>query len=192
MVRLNICIDIDGTITDPFYWLDLANYYFNKNLKEDDVKEYEIYKVLGVSEEEYNKFYDMYSELIHFRAKPREFASKVLKDISQKHNIYYVSAREPKLMNITEKWLKRYNFPKGEVYLLGTHNKIQKAKELRCDIFIEDRYENAVQLAKEGFKVLLIDCPYNRKPLKEGIYRVFNWEQIHEIIELIEKEKEIA
>ncbi|MCX7903154.1 MAG: hypothetical protein N2486_01455 [Caloramator sp.] len=192
MRRFNICIDIDGTITDPFYWLDLANYYFDKDVKEDDVKEYEIYKVLNISQEEYNKFYRMYSELIHFRARPREFASEILKDISQKHNIFYVSAREQRLMNITEKWLKKHAFPKGEIYLLGSHNKIQKAKDLKCDIFIEDRYENAVDLANEGFEVLLIDCPYNRKPLKEGIQRVYNWEQIHEMIELIEKEREIA
>ncbi len=35
MKNLNICIDIDGTITDPYYWLNITNKYFNKNITEE-------------------------------------------------------------------------------------------------------------------------------------------------------------
>ena len=48
--------------------------------------------------------------------------------------------------------------------LLGSHDKVAKAYEFCCDIFIEDRYENAVQLSSHGFNVLLIDCYYNQGP----------------------------
>ncbi|SEF87837.1 hypothetical protein SAMN05660865_01240 [Caloramator fervidus] len=191
MKRLNICVDIDGTITEPFYWLELANYYFKKNIKEEDIKEYEIHKVLGITEEEYNKFYEVYDEVIHFTAKPRKGAVDVLNKLSKNHNIYYVSARHPKLMDITKAWLDINNMPKGNIYLLGSHDKVQKAKDLNCDVFIEDRYENAVDLAKNGFKVLLIDCSYNKKPLIKGIERVYNWEQILDII-TSETEEKIA
>lgn len=30
MNNLNICIDIDGTITEPYYWLEISNKYFKK------------------------------------------------------------------------------------------------------------------------------------------------------------------
>lgn len=30
MNNLNICIDIDGTITEPYYWLDISNKSFHK------------------------------------------------------------------------------------------------------------------------------------------------------------------
>lgn len=43
MNYLNICIDIDGTITDPYYWLDFANSYFNLNVTKDMVTQYELY-----------------------------------------------------------------------------------------------------------------------------------------------------
>lgn len=56
------------------------------------------------------------------------------------------------------------------------------AKKLESDIFIDDWYENAVQLSKNGFKVLLIDTNYNRMPLNENIIRVFNWNEIYEIV----------
>jgi len=192
MKKLNICVDIDGTITEPFYWLKLANYHFNKHVREEEIKEYEIDKVLGISVEDYNKFYEKYFETLHLNSKPRIGASVVLNGISKLHNIYYVSAREQRLKGITLDWLKKYNMPLKEIYLLGSHYKVQKAKELNCDLFIEDRYENAVELANAGIDVILIDCSYNRKPLVKGIIRVFNWEQIWEIIISLEKQKEIA
>jgi len=49
MKNLNICIDIDGTITDPYFWLNIANKYFNKNVTIDKVTEYEIDKVMGIT-----------------------------------------------------------------------------------------------------------------------------------------------
>jgi uncharacterized HAD superfamily protein len=80
---------------------------------------------------------------------------------------------------VTIKWLKSRKFPEKEVYLLGSHYKVDKAKELGCDVFIEDRCENALDLFSAGFKVLLIDCYYNRMPLPKGIIRVKNWDEIH-------------
>jgi uncharacterized HAD superfamily protein len=37
MKNLNICIDIDGTITEAYYWLDLCNQYFNKKIEKKEV-----------------------------------------------------------------------------------------------------------------------------------------------------------
>ncbi len=43
-------------------------------------------------------------------------------------------------------------------------------------------YKNALQLSENGFKVLLIDTNYNRMPLNKNIIRVFNWNEIYEIV----------
>ncbi|MFT9498194.1 hypothetical protein [Anaerosolibacter sp.] len=67
--------------------------------------------------------------------------------------------------------------------MLGSHYKVNQAKELGCDIFIEDRYENAIQLALAGFEVLLMDCNYNRLPLIPGITRVYDWKEVYKVIE---------
>ncbi len=42
MDNLNICIDIDGTITEPYYWLEISNKYFKKNIKPEDITVYNI------------------------------------------------------------------------------------------------------------------------------------------------------
>lgn len=182
-MKLNVCIDIDGTITEPYYWLESANEYFGKNIKPSEVTKYDIHEVLNVPREDYLKFYELHGKQMHIESEPRQDAKRILSKLNQLHNISYVTARDTKLKEITTEWFDIHGLPQAQLYLLGTHYKVDKAKELNCDIFIEDRYENAIQLAIAGFKVLLIDCYYNRKPLIPGVIRVFNWKDIYEVIE---------
>ncbi|WP_331721977.1 5' nucleotidase, NT5C type [Alkalithermobacter paradoxus] len=74
------------------------------------------------------------------------------------------------------------------MFVLGSHYKVGKAKELRCDIFIEDSYKNAIELSNAGFTVILMDTNYNRLPINERIIRVSNWQEIYEIIANMELE----
>ena len=180
MTKLNLCIDIDGTLTTPYYWLKAANSFFNTSLKAEDVTEYEIHKVLNVSKEDYLDFYDIYGEEIHGKAKLRNRVKRILHKLSyQHHKIYYVTAREKRMTAVTHSWIERRKLPNDGIYILGSHYKVDKARELNCDIFIEDRYENALELCEAGFKVLLIDCNYNRLAIPKEITRVRDWNQIY-------------
>lgn len=183
MSQLNFCIDIDGTITEAYDWIPRANQYFNTKIIPEKVKVYEIHKALGVQSESYDEFYHLYGELIHDEVRIRMGVKDVLDKLYQKHKVHFVTAREEKMKSVTEKWLFHHEIPMDTLSLLGTHNKVAKAHELSCDIFIEDRYENAVQLATYGFNVLLIDCYYNQGYLNRGITRVMNWLEIDEYIE---------
>lgn len=183
IMKLNLCIDIDGTITDPYYWLDLANKHFQTNIKPSQVTKYDIHEVLKIPREDYLKFYEAHWEQIHGKADLREEVKQFLWKLEQQHNIFYVTAREARMKAVTEEWFRRNDLPQGQLHLLGSHYKVDKAKELNCHIFIEDRYENAIQLAEAGFQVLLIDCYYNRQPLIPGVTRVFDWRDIYKIIE---------
>ncbi|MFT9496714.1 5' nucleotidase, NT5C type [Anaerosolibacter sp.] len=178
-MRLNLCIDIDGTLTDAYYWLDMANEYFGTDIKPFQVTKYDIHEVLGVPKEAYLAFYERHGEEIHRKAELRDDVKEILWTLDQDHEITYVTARETKMKEVTEAWFHDNNLPEGQLYLLGSHYKVDKARELRCHIFIEDRYENAIQLASAGFEVLLIDCNYNQKPLVPGVTRVFNWGEVH-------------
>lgn len=175
MSALNICIDIDGTITEPYYWLDMTNKHFNKNIKEEQISEYDIHKVMGIERHEYERFYDENKFEIHSDPKIREDAQLVLKTLNRAHNIYFVTARERELTILTHVYLRKNEIPYDELHVLGNHYKVNKAKELKCHVFIEDHYDNAEQLSREGFKVLLLDTNYNRKPLNENVIRVYNW-----------------
>jgi len=182
MKDLNICIDIDGTITDAYYWLNITNKYFNKNIKEEEITEYYIHDVMGIKLEEYEEFYDKNKIEIHSEQKIRQDVKIVLKSLSELHNIYFVTARDKSLTMFTHSFLKKNEIPYDDLFVLGSHYKVNKARELECNVFIEDNYDNAVQLSDAGFKVLLIDTNYNRKPLNNNIVRVYDWKEIYSII----------
>ena len=182
MKNLNICIDIDGTITDAYYWLNIMNKHFNKNITEKQITKYYIHEVMGIKQEEYEKFYEQNKIEIHSQQIIREDAQTVIKRLSLIHNIYFVTAREKSLTMFTHSYLKKNDIPYDDLFVLGSHYKVDKARELKCNVFIEDNYDNAVQLSIAGYKVLLIDANYNRKPLNENIVRVYNWKEIYCII----------
>lgn len=182
MRKLNLCIDIDGTVTEPYYWLDKVNEHFNVSVKESDCIYYDIHKIVGIKEEEYMDFHDEFSETLHRESDVRLGAVQVVNRLYRKHNIHFVTARNKDMYDVSIEWLDRYKFPMDSIHLLGSHNKVKKAQELDCDIFIEDRYENAIQLSEEGFDVILIDCNYNKGITPENVYRVKNWYQIERII----------
>ncbi|MVX67227.1 hypothetical protein GKZ28_26660 [Clostridium chromiireducens] len=182
MNNLNICIDIDGTITNAYDWLDYANEYFNKNITEDQVTEYEIHQVMGIERHEYEDFYNKNKFKIHSEQKLRDDAKLIITVLYQMHNIHFVTARDLELETLTHLFLRKNEIPYDNLFVLGSHYKVDKAKELNCNIFIEDNYDNAIQLSNSGYKVLLIDTNYNRKPLNNNIVRVNNWKEIFLII----------
>lgn len=182
MKNLNICIDIDGTITDPYFWLEEANKYFNKSVTVEQVTEYLIHKVMNIDILEYDKFYEKRKFSIHSKQELRDDVKIALEKLSILHNIYFVTAREKSLTMLTHSYLKKNEVYYDELFLLGSHYKVEKAKELNCNIFIEDSYDNAIQLSEAGFKVLLMDTNYNREKLNQNIIRVYNWKEIYEII----------
>lgn len=190
MKHLNICIDIDGTITDPYYWLSYANRYFNSNISESQVTSYDIHKILNIKQSEYLEFYENFKVEIHTNQKLRSDVKDILVELHKFNYLYFVTAREKSLELVTFLYLLNHEIPFDEVFILGTHNKVPKAKDLNCDIFIEDSYDNAIELSNSGFKVILLDTNYNRLPLNHNIIRVHNWMEISQIITKISREKE--
>lgn len=180
--RLNICVDIDGTITEPFYWIQSVNNFFNKNIRPEQVTSYDFNDLCEISHEEFMAYYKKHGEEIHAKAEIREDADVILNQLVMEDNIYYITARMEQMKYVTQTWFDKYNVPYTEVFFLGSHDKLSKAIELDCDIFIEDRYENAIQLSEAGIFVLLIDCEYNRKELNERVKRVYSWQDIYEEI----------
>lgn len=178
MKRLNIGVDIDGTLTEPFYWLRRANEYFGTDVREDGIVHYDYHEALGVSRQESDVFYDQLGEMLHWEAQIRPGAQLVINRLFKQHHIHFITARTESMQQVSLEWFAKYDIPHDSLTLLGNTEKVATAKRLRCDWFIEDRYENAVALAANNIPVLLIDCSYNRKPLPDNVIRVTNWSQI--------------
>lgn len=190
MKKLNLGIDIDGTVTEANYWLPRANRFFKTKVEPKDVKQYEIHEVLGIKKGMYDEFYNLFGKLLHKEAKARTGASEVLNTLSREHSIHFVTAREEKMRDVSLEWLERHQIPVDSIVLLGSYDKVDEARKLKCDIFIEDSLQNAAMLSEAGFPVLLMDCSYNKGALPKGIIRVNNWYQIGRIVDDISKKDE--
>lgn len=183
MNKLNICVDIDGTITSPYHFIPYLNELYNKNITEEQCNTcdwetlYEI-KMDRMLSEFHEKYIHSYGE-----ASVVEGAKEIIEELCSENTVYFVTARSESLTEITKKWLEDSGFSGIEVHLLGSDYKVEKAKALNCNVFIEDNPYNATQLADEGIKVLLIDTNYNKGIVHENITRVNNWIEIKEFID---------
>lgn len=90
----------------------------------------------------------------------------------------YITSR-PVDKSVTEQWLKMHGFPKAPVYSIG-HNqsKVDIARQAGIEIFVDDRFENFVELNKVGVCCFLFDAPHNQR------YNV-GYKRIHSLTELI-------
>ena len=73
----------------------------------------------------------------------------------------YITSR-PVSKKVTEAWLNEHNFPAKPVYTLETRkSKVDVAKEAGVEIFIEDSFDNFVDLNKNGIFTYLLTTPWN-------------------------------
>lgn len=75
----------------------------------------------------------------------------------------YVTSR-PVSTEITEQWLDANGFPHRPVYTVGLgQSKVEVLKELDCDIFVDDRFDNFVELNRAGICTYLFDAAHNQR-----------------------------
>ena len=74
----------------------------------------------------------------------------------------YVTAR-PISTEVTEQWLDASGFPHRPVYTVGLRqSKVDVLKEIGCEIFVDDRFDNFVEINKAGICCYLFDAPHNQ------------------------------
>lgn len=94
------------------------------------------------------------------------------KDLPFEPHCYITSRSIPK--EWTEEWLTKNNFPSVPVYSIGfDKSKVTVAKESGIDWFVDDRYENFVELNNAGICTFLMDCEHNRR-YNVGYKRIYS------------------
>lgn len=63
----------------------------------------------------------------------------------------------------TEDWLEKHGFPSVPVYTTFGKSKIEISKKSGIDIFVDDRFENFVELNNGGVCCYLWDAPHNKR-----------------------------
>lgn len=74
----------------------------------------------------------------------------------------YITARSI-APEVTQEWLNKSGFPKAKLYCVGVgESKVETAKAAGVEIFVDDSYDNFVELTNGGIFTYLYDAPYNQ------------------------------
>lgn len=176
--KLTFGIDIDGTLTDPNYFIQHLNKHFKVNIDFNEMRVYNYRELYNVTEEEMRAFFTGEGKDTMFSAQLQESAKETVLELAESHNVHIITARNLEIHDRTRIWLDSVGLRSIELHSLGTPDKRQVAKELGCDFFFEDHPTASVQIADSGINVLLMDAPYNRDSIHENIVRVFDWKDI--------------
>lgn len=83
-------------------------------------------------------------------------------DIHFEPHCYITSRSIP--VGWTEEWLDVNGFPTMPVHSVGLdESKVEVARNSGIDLFVDDRYENFVELNNAGICTFLFDAPHNRR-----------------------------
>lgn len=97
-------------------------------------------------------------------------------DILFEPHCYITSRSIPK--EWTEEWLDKNGFPTLPVYSIGHGiSKVDSVKQSGVDIYVDDRFENFIELNNAGICCFLFDAPHNRR-YDVGYKRIFNLNEL--------------
>lgn len=173
---IRIGLDIDGTVTDPAAFVPALNQSFQKDLTLDDLTSYDLTGVLGITRDEFTSWMKANEASIYAQVNMAEHAKHVLDKWQSRFELYYVTARGSYLDEVTRDWFKVNQVPHHHIELLGKHDKMESISEHQIDLFLEDKHDNAVDIATQcHIPVLLLNTPYNQGKDPAGVIRVDDW-----------------
>jgi uncharacterized HAD superfamily protein len=181
--RWNLGIDIDGTVTDPATFVPYLNQAFNKQLLFEDITQFHLPPLYGITDQEFMEWFLKNEGDIYSKALLAEAAKDILNDLAQAHQLIYISARNQDHHQLTINWFEEHQLPYHQITLLGSHDKIDIAKEQQIEIFFEDKLDNANDIAEElDIPVLLFNTPYNQGNVHQHVNRVKHWREANDVI----------
>ncbi|WP_409301709.1 5' nucleotidase, NT5C type [Peribacillus sp. SCS-155] len=171
-------IDIDGTVTRPDTFVPYLNKAFQLDLKYEDITQYSLNPFVNVSEKEFAEWFKENEPLIYRDSQLADNAKETLLEWSEHTELFFISARHSKLVQVTEEWFSRHELKYHHIELIGSHDKVATAKKYGVDLFFEDKHDNAVAIAEEcRIPVILFNTPYNQEPVPSSVIRVDDWKE---------------
>lgn len=193
---MRIGIDIDGVLTNIME--SIINYgtkfcYENKIDYSINLNEYDETNILGISEENTEKFWNKYLAKYAQECPTRDFAPEVISKLKENNEIYIITARNeeglPKeyygtMQKMVKEWLNKNNIEYDKI--IFSKEKADICISNNIDIMIEDSPKNILSISKET-KTICFDAPYNRNIKGENIIRAYSWYDILNILKKLNK-----
>ena len=195
---MRIGIDIDGVITDiERFMIDYGVKFCIENNLTYNVKteNYKDKKMLGISAENAQKFWETYLKDYVVNYKPRDFVSEIIKKLKEEGNeIYIITARNEEglvgkdyghMRDIVKEW-----FEKNDIYydkiVYTEGSKVPYVIGNYVDIMIEDDPKNIKEISKK-VPTICFHSEYNAKVKGRNIIRAYSWHDVYTKIKQLVK-----
>lgn len=187
---MRIGIDIDGVLADieKFIYDYGIKFCKDNNLEYSvSIHEYDEDKMLGISAENAEKFWNTYLKYYVTEYKSRDFAAEVINKLKQEgHEIYIVTARNEygltgedygRMKEFVSKWLEDNNIQYDRIiYTEGS--KLPYCIGNYIELMIEDAPKNVKEISNQ-IPVLCFNNNYNAHIEGKNITRVYSWYDIY-------------
>lgn len=160
--------DIDGVLTNDddgecSIWLKEASAYFGQPILR---RAYYIEDAFSKSRSEVQEFFKARLETIFKTVPPREHSAETIQGLfSRGCTVHLITARDERHRGVTENWLYRHNIPYHTLSMSPAHqsySKGAKCQELGVEFFVDDKAENAEDVASRDIYTLLYHASHNR------------------------------
>jgi 5'-nucleotidase len=181
MMIIKIGIDLDSVLNNlNEKWLEAYNKVYNDKLTINDIHSWDM--TMYVKPECGKKIYGFLNESLLETLTPLPDSIQVTKKLSEKHDLYIVTATHYKNVEVKVEWIKKY-FPHinpSKIIICEDKNLIN------VDLLIDDAPHNILNFPK---RTIVLDYAWNRS-LPSNYPRAKNWNEIEQIINIVEFENE--
>jgi uncharacterized HAD superfamily protein len=156
---IKIAMDLDGVLSDSMgSWVRIWNTrHPYRQITVEDIHEWDFWKGLGISREEFNAVFDeVWRGWRDLAPLEDDIGGKVAR-LSALGRVDIVSGRTPRHLPYVKSWLKRHKIRYSSL-ILG----VSRKSSLNHDVFIDDSPVEALSIAETARYVLLRDQPWNR------------------------------
>ncbi|MBI5229280.1 hypothetical protein HY991_04155 [Candidatus Micrarchaeota archaeon] len=191
-----IGMDLDEVLADFLSSvIKFHNTTYGTSLKREDFFSYNFWEVWsGTREEAIKKVYEFHKTHYFHEIQPVEGAVEGVRELKEEHELVVITSRQYGIEKETRVWVQK-TFPDAfsGVYFTndfskdGLRSKSKKdfCKELGIDLLVEDHLNYAKECVADGVRVLLLDCPWNKRERPQKVSRVYSWKEIVERIQFI-------
>jgi uncharacterized HAD superfamily protein len=175
--------DIDGVLTNDDdgqnnIWLETASTYFGEPIQK---AAYHVEEAFNKTREEVEEFFQACIEEIFTSVPVRDYAPETLRALAERGGIIHlITHRDTRHRQITETWLRRHGIPYHSLTMCPTgygYSKKERCLELGVQFFVDDKLENAEEVAAAGIYTLLFHASHNAgRPTKVPLVK--DWREV--------------
>lgn len=163
--------------------METASAYFGEPILK---AAYYIEDAFNKTREEVAEFFAACVEDIFKNIPPRALAPETLRNLADRGCIIHlITHRDTKYRATTEQWLQRHGIPYDSLTMSSNgrgYSKKERCQELGVQFFVDDKLENAEEVASSGIYTLLFHASHNAHR-SSNLTSVRSWQEVGQHID---------